>query len=430
MDFISLDHMSYLACARARQVPCLLPFAATFRFSPQKSGGRSDPTNQNVVLLQGRCAIIEVSLESRSPHTLELLSLDIEVCAVVCSAAFNLLVPNPRVLNSTDAPPMFRYQVHTVAAGKAAAHRLQRAGWTGVEGIDEAPDASSAFEERVPAEQAAMPLAVVTAVATPLPSTGRQGSPLLQEEGQISTHLFNVELPSACMPSSSCHTITRQRESFRCAQLTPYMYYACAGAADDVSLGRAVLRWRRRPTGAGTRAVNSNHVATSSCDLPVITVQRAPLFAELVAPLVAAIGVPIDLQVIIENRTSRTETLSLAVGRSDDFAFAGLEETQCAVRRCLLAGFALSHGFVYLVHLVGASQARMGIAFARLLIPTADAWCCVQLLPHTTRALDYVVVPLTCGKLQLPQFSLTSSRSDGEWFSDFSDERRAVLVNP
>jgi hypothetical protein len=63
------------------QIPCLLPFAATFRFSPQKSGGRSDPTNQNVVLLQGQSAMIEVSLESRSPHALELLSLEIEVRA-------------------------------------------------------------------------------------------------------------------------------------------------------------------------------------------------------------------------------------------------------------------------------------------------------------------------------------------------------------
>ena len=61
------------------QVPCLLPFAATFRFSPLKSGGRSDPTNHNVVLLQGQGATVEVSLESRSPHPLELLSLDIEV---------------------------------------------------------------------------------------------------------------------------------------------------------------------------------------------------------------------------------------------------------------------------------------------------------------------------------------------------------------
>ena len=92
-----------------------------------------------------------------------------------------------------------------------------------------------------------------------------------------------------------------------------------------------LLRWSG-PTGAGTRAANNHHVATSSCDLPVITVQRAPLFAELIAPLVASIGAPINLQVIIENRTSRTETLSLAVGLSDDFAFSGLEETQCAVR--------------------------------------------------------------------------------------------------
>jgi uncharacterized membrane protein len=125
------------------------------------------------------------------------------------------------------------------------------------------------------------------------------------------------------------------------------MYYVCAGAADDVSLGRAVLRWRRCPD-AGTRAVNSNHVATSSCDLPVITVQRAPLFAELIAPLVASIGAPIDLQVIIENRTSRTETLSLAVELSDDFAFSGLEETQCAVRRNFLSGL---HCRTFLLHL-------------------------------------------------------------------------------
>ena len=106
---------------------------------------------------------------------------------------------------------------------------------------------------------------------------------------------------------------------------------AHTGSAEDVSLGRAVLRWRR--ANAGSRAVNSSNVATSSCDLPVVTIQRAPLYAELIAPSVASIGVPISLQLVIENRTSRTETLSLAVGQSDDFAFAGLEETQCSVRR-------------------------------------------------------------------------------------------------
>jgi hypothetical protein len=106
------------------------------------------------------------------------------------------------------------------------------------------------------------------------------------------------------------------------------------GSADDISLGRAVLRWRRQSADGGG-ADNRNLVATSSCDLPVITVQRAPLVAELVSPLVACAGVPISVQVVIENRTSRTETLSLAVGRSNDFAFAGLGETQCAVRRTI-----------------------------------------------------------------------------------------------
>ena len=107
-------------------------------------------------------------------------------------------------------------QVHAVAAGKAAASRLQRAGWTGGEGIDmdEGPDACSAFEEQVPAEQAAMPLAVVTAVATPLPRAGKQGSPLLQEEGQISTHLFNIDLPSTHMSSFSSLRMTNSTALF------------------------------------------------------------------------------------------------------------------------------------------------------------------------------------------------------------------------
>jgi hypothetical protein len=99
-----------------------------------------------------------------------------------------------------DAIICVALQVHSVAAGKAAASRLQRAGWAGDDNIDGASaEADSAFEEQVPVEEAAMPLAVVTAVATPLPSAGgKEGSPLLQEEGQISTHLFNVELPSTC----------------------------------------------------------------------------------------------------------------------------------------------------------------------------------------------------------------------------------------
>ena len=119
--------------------------------------------------------------------------------------------------------------------------------------------------------------------------------------------------------------------------LTRTVRHVYAVSAEDVSLGRAVLRWRRSPTSANTRTEHSNHVATSSCDLPVITVQRAPLFAELVAPLDGSIGAPIGVQVIIENRTGRTETLSLTVGQSDAFAFAGLEETQCAVRRTCIS---------------------------------------------------------------------------------------------
>ena len=108
-------------------------------------------------------------------------------------------------------------QMHTVAAGKAAASQLQRAGWTAGEGIDvdAGPDASSAFEEQLPAEQAAMPLAVVTAATTPLPRAGKQGSPLLQEEGQISTHLFNIDLPSTCMTSvSRFHSTTARQRNF------------------------------------------------------------------------------------------------------------------------------------------------------------------------------------------------------------------------
>ena len=104
-----------------------------------------------------------------------------------------------------------------------------------------------------------------------------------------------------------------------------------SAAAEDVSLGRAVLRWRRQAA-AGATPAPAELVATSSCDLPVLTVQRAPVVAELVAPLVARAGTPIGVKVVLENRTGRTETLSLGVGRSADFSLAGLSETQCSVR--------------------------------------------------------------------------------------------------
>ena len=170
-----------------------------------------------------------------------------------------------------------------------------------------------------------------------------------------------------------------------------------SAAAEDVSLGRAVLRWRRQAA-AGATPAPAELVATSSCDLPVLTVQRAPVVAELVAPLVARAGTPIGVKVVLENRTGRTETLSLGVGRSADFSLAGLSETQCSVRA-----------------------------------PCPPPWpqpvrsaLLRQMLPHTTRTLDYVMVPLTCGKLQLPRFSLSSSCSSAEWFASF--HRAAFIV--
>ena len=150
----------------------------------------------------------------------------------------------------------------------------------------------------------------------------------------------------------------------------------------------------------------------------MITVQRAPLVAELVAPLVACTGVPMTVHVVIENRTSRTETLSLAVGRSANFAFAGLGETQCSVREPARLALAASLHASFLGLLVPRRCFANLLGFLRL-----------QMLPHTTRAFDYIVVPLTCGKLQLPLFSLTSSRSSAEWFAEFSAKQRHVLVN-
>jgi len=207
--------------------------------------------------------------------------------------------------------------VHTVAAGKGAAARLRQAGRAGEEEED-LEDSATAFEDDLAEGESSAPLAAVSAVATPLPRRDSAARPMLQREGQISTHLFHVELPSES--PLSCRV--RARLTARVSG---------AAAAEDVSLGRAVLRWRRQAA-AGATPAPAELVATSSCDLPVLTVQRAPVVAELVAPLVARAGAPIGVKVVLENRTGRTETLSLGVGRSADFSLAGLSETQCSVR--------------------------------------------------------------------------------------------------
>ena len=204
-----------------------------------------------------------------------------------------------------------------MAAGKAAAARLRQAGRAGEEEED-LEDSATAFEDDLAEGESSAPLAAVSAVATPLPRRDSAARPMLQREGQISTHLFHVELPSESPLSSRVR-----------ARLTARV--SGAAAAEDVSLGRAVLRWRRQAA-AGATPAPAELVATSSCDLPVLTVQRAPVVAELVAPLVARAGAPIGVKVVLENRTGRTETLSLGVGRSADFSLAGLSETQCSVR--------------------------------------------------------------------------------------------------
>ena len=143
-----------------------------------------------------------------------------------------------------------------MAAGKAAAARLRQAGRAGEEEED-LEDSATAFEDDLAEGESSAPLAAVSAVATPLPRRDSAARPMLQREGQISTHLFHVELPSESPLSSRVR-----------ARLTARV--SGAAAAEDVSLGRAVLRWRRQAA-AGATPAPAGLVATSSCDLPVLT---------------------------------------------------------------------------------------------------------------------------------------------------------------
>ena len=60
--------------------------------------------------------------------------------------------------------------------------------------------------------------------------------------------------------------------------------------------------------------------------------QRAPLVATIKAPIMAKVGVPLGVYITAQNLTARSETLTLTVGRSDDFSYAGLAQAEDAVR--------------------------------------------------------------------------------------------------
>jgi len=50
----------------------------------------------------------------------------------------------------------------------------------------------------------------------------------------------------------------------------------------------------------------------------------------------AKIGVPLGVHITAQNLTARTEKLTLTVGRSDDFSYAGLSKTEDAVSQAIL----------------------------------------------------------------------------------------------
>jgi hypothetical protein len=142
--------------------------------------------------------------------------------------------------------------VHDIAAGHVAAARLRPQDELG----------SAAFKDDMSSAEAATLLAVIVASATPLSRATADDDQraLRQKFGQVSTHLFQLQLPSGYLATYVQRYVQK-----------PSLYYllACAAAAEDVSLGRAMLRWRRKaPDGAPPMPT-----ATSSCDLPVLTVQ-------------------------------------------------------------------------------------------------------------------------------------------------------------
>ena len=152
-----------------------------------------------------------MTLESRSPHDLELMSLDIEM--------------------------------HDVGAGRAAAVRLRPP--------EDEHHHSAAFDDEIPTDEAAAKLAVVIAAVTPL----RRGKfnederPILpMKTGQHSTHLFHLQLPSESDPPL-CPVMPCERHPAPVAglQLLPRMFLlgalSCNGGE---KLQKAHQPWRQQ----------------------------------------------------------------------------------------------------------------------------------------------------------------------------------------
>jgi hypothetical protein len=95
-----------------------------------------------------------------------------------------------------------------------------------------------------------------------------------------------------------------------------------SAAANIGPPGRVRLRWRRQTDG-----VNLPKECISTCALPVMTVQRAPVVASLESPVTGRIGEPMALRLLLSNRSTFTERLTLNVDWSPEFCFAGLTET-------------------------------------------------------------------------------------------------------
>ena len=270
-----------------------------------------------------------------------------------------------------------------MAAGKAAAARLRQAGRAGEE-EDDLEDSATAFEDDLAEGESSAPLAVVSAVATPLPRRDSAARPMLQREGQISTHLFHVELPSES--PLSCRVRAR---------LTAHVRLSGRGRRLPRARGAAVEaagRCRRDPCSSG--AGGHEFVRSSRADCAA--------------------------------RTSRGRAGGAAGGaRGDTHRRQGRAREPHWPDRDAVAGRGPVCG-------LQPGRFERDAVFCACAVPPLP-WpqpvrsaLLRQMLPHTTRTLDYVMVPLTCGKLQLPRFSLSSSCSSAEWFASF--HRAAFIV--
>eukprot|EP01102_Stenamoeba_stenopodia_P018996 TRINITY_DN7057_c0_g1_i1.p1 TRINITY_DN7057_c0_g1~~TRINITY_DN7057_c0_g1_i1.p1 ORF type:complete len:1102 (-),score=294.74 TRINITY_DN7057_c0_g1_i1:121-3426(-) len=152
-------------------------------------------------------------------------------------------------------------------------------------------------------------------------------------------------------------------------------------AGNEVSLGTFRLEWKRkRPHGEDEKQNEAHIKIVTETLIPPLKIVRAPFSTVVEAPPHGVVGVPFTFMVEITNHTHRVEDFTLSVKENDAFLFAGTRQST------------------------------------------------FKILPLSCYTFKHNLLPITAGKVPLPNFQVTSKRFSRELTG--TKQSRYVFIRP